>query len=94
MVRAFAHGAMGHQIDSSWSGPIELFLISSQCSTTGVTKVVVCVILSVGLVHIKDPLLLIRKSNPCRGGSKFPLSVSEWSFTISSIPKYRPVNLC
>ena len=27
MVRAFAHGAMGHRIDPSWGGPIELFLI-------------------------------------------------------------------
>ena len=27
MVRAFAHGAMGHWIDPSWGGPIELFLI-------------------------------------------------------------------
>ena len=27
MVRAFAHGAMGHQIDTSWGGPIELFLV-------------------------------------------------------------------
>ena len=27
VVRAFAHGAMGHQIDPSWSGPIELFLV-------------------------------------------------------------------
>ena len=27
MVRAFTHGAMGHQIDPSWGGPIELFLI-------------------------------------------------------------------
>ena len=27
VVRAFAHGAMGHQIDSSWAGPIELFLV-------------------------------------------------------------------
>ena len=27
MVRAFAHGAMGHQIDPSWDGPIELFLV-------------------------------------------------------------------
>ena len=25
--RAFAHGAMGHQIDPSWGGPIELFLV-------------------------------------------------------------------
>ena len=34
-----------------------------------------------GMVHIKEPLLLIRKSNPC-GGSRFPLSLSEWSFII------------
>ena len=27
MVRAFAHGAMGHWIDPSWGGPAELFLI-------------------------------------------------------------------
>ena len=25
--RAFAHGTMGHWIDPSWGGPIELFLI-------------------------------------------------------------------
>ena len=34
-----------------------------------------------GMVHIKEPLLLIGKSSPC-GGSGFPLSLSEWSFTI------------
>ena len=27
VVRAFAHDAMGHRIDSSWGGPIELFLV-------------------------------------------------------------------
>ena len=32
-----------------------------------------------GMVHIKEPLLLIGKSSPC-GGSGF--SLSEWSFTI------------
>ena len=36
---------MGRRIDPSRGGPIELFLV---CSTTGVTKVVVCVIMSVG----------------------------------------------
>ena len=30
---------------------------------------------------ICEPLLLIGKSSPC-GGSGFPLSLSEWSFTI------------
>ena len=27
VVRAFAHGVMGRQIDPSWGGPIELFLV-------------------------------------------------------------------
>ena len=70
---------MGRRIDPSWGGPIYRF---SQCSTTGVTKAVVCVILS---VHIKEPLLLIEKSSPC-GGSGFPLSLfSEWSFNYGSV---------
>ena len=34
-----------------------------------------------GMVHIKQPLLLIGKGSPC-GGSGFPLSLSELSFTI------------
>ena len=34
-----------------------------------------------GMVYIKEPLLLIGKSSPC-GGSGFPLSLSEWCFTI------------
>ena len=38
-----------------------------------------------GMVHIKKTLLLIGKSSPC-GGSGFPLSLSEWSFTICPTP--------
>ena len=30
-----------------------------------------------GMMHIKDTLLLIEKSNPCSGGSVFHLSLSE-----------------
>ena len=41
-----------------------------------------------GMVHIKEPLLLIRKSSPC-GGSGFPLSLSEWSLTICLTPYNR-----
>ena len=41
-----------------------------------------------GMVHIKEPLLLIIKSSPC-GGSRFPISLSEWSFTICSMPYNR-----
>ena len=80
MVRAFAHGAIGHWIDPSWWTHISISR-SSQCSMTGVTKTVVCVILS-GMMHIKEPLLLIGKSGPC-GGSGFPLSLSELSFDMS-----------
>ena len=35
-----------------------------------------------GMVNIKQPLPLIKKSSPC-GCSGFPLSLSEWSFTMS-----------
>ena len=49
---------------------------SSQCSMTGVTKAVVYPILC-GIVHIKDPLLLIEKRSPCSGYySGFPLLLS------------------
>ena len=41
-----------------------------------------------GMMHIKEPLLLIGKSNPC-GGSGFPLSLFEWSFTICPTPYNR-----
>ena len=35
-----------------------------------------------GMMHIKEPLLLIRKRSLC-GGCRFPLSLSEWSFLAS-----------
>ena len=41
-----------------------------------------------GMMHIKEPLLLIGKSSPC-GGSGFPLSLSEWYFTIYLTPYNR-----
>ena len=45
-----------------------------------------------GIVHIKEPLLLIGKSSPC-GGSGFPLSLSEWSLTICPTPYNRKYNV-
>ena len=45
VVRAFTHCAMDRRIDPSWGGSISR---SSQCSTTGLTKAVVCIILFVG----------------------------------------------
>ena len=41
-----------------------------------------------GMVHIKEPLLLIGKSSLC-GGSGFPVSLSEWSLTICLTPYNR-----
>ena len=45
-----------------------------------------------GMVHIKEPLLLIDKSNLC-GGSVFPFSLSEWSLTICLTPYNRRQNV-
>ena len=41
-----------------------------------------------GMVHTKEPLLLIDKSSLC-GGSGFPFSLSEWSLTICLMPYNR-----
>ena len=38
-----------------------------------------------GMVHIKESMLLIKKSSLC-GSSGFPVSLSEWSFTICPTP--------
>ena len=36
-----------------------------------------------GMMHINEPMIVIGKCSPC-GGSGFPLSLSEWSFTMSN----------
>ena len=41
-----------------------------------------------GMVHIKEPLMLIDKSSLC-GGSGFPFSLLEWSLTICLTPYNR-----
>ena len=69
---------MGHRIDPSWGGPIELFFVP--CYP-------IC-----GMVHIKEPLLLIDKSSLC-GSSGFPFSLSEWSLTICLTPYNRRYNV-
>ena len=87
VVRAFAHRAMGRRIDPSCSGPIEQFLLQpvlhDWCNKgRGMYYLVY------GMMHIKETLLLVGKSSPC-GGSGFPLSLSEWSFTICLTPYNR-----
>ena len=68
VVRAFAHGAMGRRINPSWGGPIQLFLIPASAPRLCYP---VC-----GMMHIKEPWMLIGKSTLC-GGSGFALSLSE-----------------
>ena len=67
MVRAFAYGAMSRRIDPSYFSfqPV----LHEWCIEGRGMCYPVC-----GIVHIKDPLLLIEKSSPCSGGSGFPLS--------------------
>ena len=60
--------------------------------STGVIKVMVCAVLS-GMVHIKDPLLLIERSGPYSGGSGFPLWLPKWSFTICPM-QYNHIQMC
>ena len=69
MVRSILHG-----------GPTELFLFQPVFHDWFNKGCGMCYP-DCGMVHIKEPLLLIRKSSPCCG-SGFPLSQSEWFFTI------------
>ena len=56
---------MGRRIDPSLGGPIELFLVPA--SAPRLVYYPLC-----GMMHIKEPLLLIGKSGLCCG-SGFPL---------------------
>ena len=68
MVRAFAHGAVGHLIDPSW-WPIELFLIPAIAPRLCYKGRGMCYYVC-GMMHIKKNLLPIGKSSPC-GDSGF-----------------------
>ena len=70
VVRMFTNGAMGRQIDPSCH-TLSYFsfqpVLHDWCNKGHGMCYSVC-----GMMHIKDPLLLIRKSSPC----EFPLSLS------------------
>ena len=68
-------------------GPIELFLVPASDPQLVYKCRGMCLPVC-GMVHIKEPLLLIGKNSPY-GGSGFPLSLSEWSFTICLTPYNR-----
>ena len=61
-------------------GPIELFHILASAPRLWNKGCGMCYPVY-GMMHIKEPLLLIGKSSPC-DGSGFHLLPSEWSFTM------------
>ena len=75
---------MDRRIDPSWGGPLSYFsfhpVLDDWCNKGRGMCYLVC-----GMVHIKEPLLLMGKSSAC-GSSGFPLSLSEWYFTICPTP--------
>ena len=83
MVRTFVHGAVRPWFDPSVD-PLSYFsfqpVLHDWCNKGCGVCYHVC-----GMMHIKEPLLLIGKCSPC-GSSRFPLSLSEWSFTICLMP--------
>ena len=83
MVRAFTHGALGRRIDPSLSYFSFHPVPHDWCNKGHGMCYPVC-----GMVHIKEPWLLIGKSSLC-GGSGFPFSLSEWSLTICLMPYNR-----
>ena len=87
MVRVFAHGEMDFQIDPIMVDPLSYFSFHSVLHDWCIKGCGVCYPVC-GMVCIKEPLLLIEKNSPC-GGTGFPLSLSEWSFTIRSTPYNR-----
>ena len=65
---------------NTFSELIELFLISTSSPQLVKQRYGMCYPVC-GMMHIKEPLLLIRTS-PCSCGSRFPLFLFEWFFTI------------
>ena len=58
MVRVFAHGVMGRRFDPSWWHPLSYFslqpVLHDWCNKDRGLCYLVC-----GMVHIKEPLLLV-----------------------------------
>ena len=79
MVRAFAHG---RQID-----PLIYFSFQPVLQDWYNKGHGMCYPIC-GMVHIKEPLLIIGKSSPC-SDSGFLLSPAEWSITICPTPYNR-----
>ena len=81
MVR-WVHRSILHGVDSLSYFSFQIVL-HDWCNKGRGMYYLVC-----GIMHIKEPLLLIGKSSPF-GDSGFPLSLSEWFFTICPTPYNR-----
>ena len=81
---------MGRRIDPSWMNPLSNFpfqpVIHEWCNKGRGVCYPLC-----GMVHITLAANR-KKSSPC-GGRRFPLSLSEWSFTICRTPYNRKSNV-
>ena len=78
MVRVFPHGTMSRRINPSLWIHMSYFsfqpVLHDWCNKGCGMCYPVC-----GMMHIKEPLLLIGKSSLC-GVTGFPQSLSEWTF--------------
>ena len=66
MATAFAHGAMNRRIDPSWCYFLFQPGFHDWCNKGRVICYPVC-----GMMHIKEPLLLIGNSSPCGFVSRY-----------------------
>ena len=57
--------SMGEELETRVERLVRYKIYCLNITASSVTKAAVCAILSVGLVHIKEPLLLIGKSSLC-----------------------------
>ena len=69
-------------------GPIELFLVPASAPRLVNNGRGMCYPVC-GMVHIKEPLLLIDKSSLWGVSGGFPFSLLEWSLTICRAPYNR-----
>ena len=77
-----AHGKMGHWINL-YGGLIELCLVPASAPRLVLPRLW-CVLSSLWDGAYKRAIT--AKSSPSSSGSRFPLSLSEWSFTICLTP--------
>ena len=81
MVRVFAHGAMGRQIDPPWGGPIKLFLDPASAPRLVLQRLWYVLFCLWDDAYKKNLVAYVAAAGF--------LSLSEWSFTICPTPYNR-----